>query len=213
MLPRLVSHVARSLGAHVLRLLGDRHHTLEEFYTLTGAENIVRYPRTVNTRMTDDTFFEKLSIHLLSSAPEMKRLLIEGDTEASLHWPDQMNANVRPELSAPISQLQSLQDLIVRKRPLGRPDYFDCSKIVDFSAVRRLVLWRCYYSNASPLHELLAALGSHLGGQVLHLEHFAVDVHSEILIFFLFTCCSAYMNHTSPWPRCCRVVRSFGACI
>ena len=137
MLPRLVSHVAQSLGAHVLEPLNDRHHELEEFCTPTGIEeNIVRHQWTVNTRMTDDTSFEKLSIHLLSSAPKMKRLLMEDDAEASLHWPDQTYANVRPELSMLTSQLESLQDLIVRNRRLDRQFYFDWSKIVNFSALR-----------------------------------------------------------------------------
>jgi hypothetical protein len=153
----------------VLRLLNTRQHKLEDTCTPTGTgKDMTHYRRTVNTFLSDDTKFGVLSDQLLSSAPTMMRLLLEGDQQAYLHWPDQLYIDVGSKRAAPTPQLDSLQDFVVRSRPLDRQFHDEWSTIIDFSAL----LWRCHL----PPDKFLAALGSHLQGQVVHLQHFAMDI-------------------------------------
>jgi hypothetical protein len=180
-LPRLVSHTTRSLGTHVMAVLQARQQNLEELCTPTGTEdNIIHNRHTVNEFVPKDTTFAKLSNHLLSNAPNMKRLLLEGDADASLHWSDLKYDNVGPKLPASIQQLGSLQELIIRSRPLNRQLYVDWSKIIDFSVLCRLVLWHCYSdeteTDLGTIGGFLTALGSRSQGRALHLQHFAVDI-------------------------------------
>jgi hypothetical protein len=162
-------------------ILQARQQNLEELCTPIGTEDsIIHNRQTVNEFMPNDTTFAKLSNHLLSNAPNMKHLLLEGDVDASLHWSDLMYKNVDPKLPASIQQLESLQELVIRSRPLNRQLYVDWSKIIDFSALRRLILWHCYSdkinTDLGTIGGFLAALGSCSQGRVLHLQHFAVDI-------------------------------------
>ena len=119
-----------------------------------------------------DPVIKELSDQLLSNAPHMKRLLLEGDIHAFLHWPGPMHDDVGPKRGAPTLQFDSLQDLVIRSGPLDQRFYVEWSSIINFSALRRLVLWRCH----PPVHKFLAVLWSQLQGQVIQLQHFAVDI-------------------------------------
>jgi hypothetical protein len=196
-LPRLVSHTPSSLGTHVMAILETRQQNLEELCTPIGTEdNIIHNRQTVNEFVPNDTTSAKLSNHLLLNAPNMKRLLLEGDVDASLHWSDLMYDNVGPKLPASIQQLESLQELVIRNRPLDRQLYVDWGNIIDFSALRRLILWHCYSDETDTglgtIGGFLAALGSRSQGRVLHLQHFAVDIdyrgsHSPYSTFKLYS--------------------------